>query len=58
MGQIMFETDYPPAKPTWDHSSMTADTLCTEENLTDHERWQFVRGNAITCFRPNAYFNI
>lgn len=50
MGQIMFETDYPHADSTYPHSLQTADKLITGAGLSEHEAWQFMRGNAIECY--------
>ena len=50
MGQIMYETDYPHADSTFPNSKKTAEELIAAARLNDHEAWQFVRGNAITCY--------
>jgi predicted TIM-barrel fold metal-dependent hydrolase len=50
MGQIMFETDYPHADSTFPESRVTAEKLAGAAGLSDHEIWQFVRGNAIECY--------
>ncbi|MCU1463636.1 MAG: hypothetical protein JWO37_3711 [Acidimicrobiales bacterium] len=51
MGQIMFETDYPHSDSTFPHSADTAQALASAAGLSDHEMWQFLRGNAIECYR-------
>lgn len=58
MSQIMFESDYPHADSTWDYTAETAEKLCDAAGLDDHERWQLMRGNAISCFRLDRYFGI
>jgi hypothetical protein len=50
MGQIMFETDYPHADSTSPDSRVTAEKLAGAAELSDHEIWQFVRGNAIESY--------
>jgi predicted TIM-barrel fold metal-dependent hydrolase len=51
MGQIMFETDYPHSDSTFPESAQTAQLLSTSAGLSDYETWQFLRGNAIQCYR-------
>ena len=50
MSQIMFEIDYPHAESTFPHSRETAEKLVANAGLSEHEAWQFVRGNAIECY--------
>jgi predicted TIM-barrel fold metal-dependent hydrolase len=50
MHRICFETDYPHVDSTFPHSKQTAERLVAEAGLTEHETWQFLRGNAIECY--------
>jgi predicted TIM-barrel fold metal-dependent hydrolase len=50
MEQIMFEVDYPHADSTFPLSLRTAEKLVANANLSEHEAWQMVRGNAIECY--------
>jgi predicted TIM-barrel fold metal-dependent hydrolase len=50
MHRICFETDYPHVDSTYPHSKQTAERLVAEAGLTEHETWQFLRGNAIECY--------
>ncbi|HZQ26064.1 MAG TPA: amidohydrolase family protein [Acidimicrobiales bacterium] len=55
MGQICFETDYPHVDSTYPHSLETADRLVQAAGLSETERWQFLRGNAIRCYGLERY---
>jgi len=55
MSQIMFETDYPHADSTYPHSRQTAEKIVAAAGLNQHETWQLVRGNAITCYDLGRY---
>jgi predicted TIM-barrel fold metal-dependent hydrolase len=50
MEQITFEVDYPHADSTFPHSKETAQLICDKAGLDDTERYQLLRGNAITAF--------
>jgi predicted TIM-barrel fold metal-dependent hydrolase len=55
MGQLMFEVDYPHSDSTFPHSMRTAEKLVDAGGLSEHEAWQFVRGNAISCYNLQQY---
>jgi predicted TIM-barrel fold metal-dependent hydrolase len=55
MSQIMFETDYPHGDSTFPHSRETAEKITTAAGLSEHETWQFLRGNAIACYGLERY---
>lgn len=55
MEHLMFETDYPHSDSTFPHSQQTAEQLVQVAGLTDHETWQFVRGNAIACYQLDRF---
>jgi predicted TIM-barrel fold metal-dependent hydrolase len=55
MSQLMFEVDYPHSDSTFPHSMRTAEKLVAAGGLDEHEAWQFLRGNAISCYRLNRY---
>lgn len=50
MDQIMFEVDYPHADSTFPNTLRTAEKLITNTNMSEHEAWQMLRGNAIECY--------
>jgi predicted TIM-barrel fold metal-dependent hydrolase len=56
--QIMFEADYPHADSTWPHTADVAERLVREAGLSDLEIWKVVRGNAISCYHLDRYFDI
>jgi predicted TIM-barrel fold metal-dependent hydrolase len=55
MGQIMFEIDYPHGDSTFPNSAEVAEKLATAAELSEHETWQLVRGNAIECYGLSRY---
>jgi hypothetical protein len=55
MSQIMFETDYPHADSAFPNSAAVVEKLMSAAGLNDHERWQFLRGNAIECYQLQRY---
>jgi predicted TIM-barrel fold metal-dependent hydrolase len=55
MSQLMFESDYPHADSTFPDTARVAEKLVTEAGLNEHEIWQFLRGNAISCYRLDRY---
>jgi predicted TIM-barrel fold metal-dependent hydrolase len=56
--QLLFETDYPHTDSTWPDSRKVAEELCHAAGLTDAERYQFLRGNAIKAYKLDQYFGI
>ena len=50
MSQIMFEVDYPHGDSTWPRTLAVAQSIVTQAGLSEHETWQFLRGNAIECY--------
>ncbi len=56
--QILFETDYPHADSTWDHSLETALDLAKRAKMSDREVRQLLRENAITAFHLDRYFDV
>jgi len=50
MSQIMFETDFPHSDSTFPHSRQVAERICHDAGLDQTERYQLLRGNAITAF--------
>jgi len=55
MTQIMFETDYPHGDTSYPNSAAMAQKLVDTAGLCEHETWQFLRGNAISCYRLDRY---
>jgi predicted TIM-barrel fold metal-dependent hydrolase len=55
MDHIMFETDFPHGDSTWPKSMDVAAELVEGAGLDEHETWQFLRGNAISCYRLDRY---
>jgi predicted TIM-barrel fold metal-dependent hydrolase len=55
MDQFLFETDYPHNDSTFPHSKEVAAKHAAEAGLSDHETWQLIRGNAISCYRLDRY---
>ncbi|QHE73322.1 amidohydrolase family protein [Rhodococcus sp. WAY2] len=55
MSQIMFETDYPHGDTSYPYSRQMAEKLVTAADLSEHETWQLLRGNAISCYRLDRY---
>jgi hypothetical protein len=55
MGQIMFEIDYPHGDSTFPNSAEVVGKLAAAAELSEHETWQFVRGNAIECYGLSRY---
>ena len=51
MSQIMFETDYPHGDTSFPYSRQMAEKLVAAADLSEHETWQLLRGNAIECYR-------
>ena len=56
--QLLFETDYPHTDSTWPDSRKVAEELCNAAGLTESERYQFLRGNAIKAYKLDQYFGI
>ena len=56
--QLLFETDYPHTDSTWPDSAKVAEELCNAAGLTESERYQFLRGNAIKAYKLDQYFGI
>lgn len=50
MEHITFEVDYPHSDSTYPHSAETAQKICDEAGLDEHERYLLVRGNAIRAY--------
>ncbi|CAB4960725.1 unannotated protein [freshwater metagenome] len=50
MSQIMFEVDYPHGDSTWPRTKGVAESIIATAGLSEHETWQFLRGNAIECY--------
>ena len=55
MSQLMFESDYPHADSTFPNTAAVAQRLVDEVGLNDEETYQFLRGNAISCYRLDRY---
>jgi predicted TIM-barrel fold metal-dependent hydrolase len=50
MDQLLFETDYPHNDSTFPNSKQVAAKHVAAGGLTEHETWQLIRGNAISCY--------
>jgi predicted TIM-barrel fold metal-dependent hydrolase len=55
MSQIMWENDYPHGDTSFPHSKRMAEKLVGAAELTEHETWQLMRGNAIECYNLSRY---
>ena len=52
---ILFETDYPHTDGTWPDSRAVAHRLCAGAGMDAAECAQFLRGNAIECYRLDRF---
>ncbi|OMC08015.1 amidohydrolase family protein [Mycobacterium sp. SP-6446] len=53
--QIMFEVDYPHGDSTFPNSAKVVEKLAAAAELSEHETWKVVRGNAIECYGLTRY---